>query len=159
MTIIWPWAFRHTFASAVGYAAIANGGYDPDALVDRSQAERHRVLSDDTAAASRKCAQCCHKDSSMGDVPGYAVAGKLERQTSRAGSYETDKVIATFASIFPAYDPKYVWWLPWTSQKIAQATGLADCLDGRQLLSVPSIRRIAPLWASFHSLKTNPAVV
>ena len=39
---------------------------------------------------------------------GYAVAGKTEQQTSRAKEVMTDKVIATFASIFPAYDPKYV---------------------------------------------------
>jgi cell division protein FtsI (penicillin-binding protein 3) len=98
---------------AVGYAAIANGGYKvtPTLLADRNQAERHRVLSDDTAAASLQMLRSVvtKGTASMGDVPGYAVAGKTGTADKPGkGSYETDKVIATFASIFPAYDPKYV---------------------------------------------------
>jgi cell division protein FtsI (penicillin-binding protein 3) len=47
---------------------------------------------------------------SMGEVTGYAVAGKTgpADKPSAQGRYEKDKVIATFASIFPAHDPKYV---------------------------------------------------
>ena len=48
---------------------------------------------------------------SMGEVAGYAVAGKTgtaDKPRANGGGYYDDKVIATFASIFPAYDPKYV---------------------------------------------------
>ena len=47
---------------------------------------------------------------SFGDVPGYAVGGKTgtaDKPKPRGGYYK-DRVIATFASIFPAHDPKYV---------------------------------------------------
>ena len=47
---------------------------------------------------------------SLGDVPGYAVAGKTgtAEKTNKGGGYYDDKVINTFASVFPANDPKYV---------------------------------------------------
>ena len=47
---------------------------------------------------------------SFGEVAGYAVGGKTgsaDKPKPRGGYYD-DKVIATFASIFPAHDPKYV---------------------------------------------------
>jgi cell division protein FtsI (penicillin-binding protein 3) len=47
---------------------------------------------------------------SFGDVAGYDVAGKTgtaDKPKPRGGYYD-DKVIATFATFFPAYDPKYV---------------------------------------------------
>ena len=46
----------------------------------------------------------------MGEVAGYEVGGKTgtaDKPRPRGGYYE-DKVIATFASIFPASNPKYV---------------------------------------------------
>jgi cell division protein FtsI (penicillin-binding protein 3) len=48
---------------------------------------------------------------SFGEVPGYAVGGKTgtaDKPKERGGGYYDDKVIATFASVFPAHDPKYV---------------------------------------------------
>jgi cell division protein FtsI (penicillin-binding protein 3) len=47
---------------------------------------------------------------SLGDVPGYAVAGKTGTadKTKKGGGYYKDKVINTFASTFPANDPQYV---------------------------------------------------
>jgi len=47
---------------------------------------------------------------SFAEVPGYHIGGKTgtaDKPRSRGGYYD-DKVIATFASIFPAHDPKYV---------------------------------------------------
>jgi cell division protein FtsI (penicillin-binding protein 3) len=46
----------------------------------------------------------------FGDVRGYNVAGKTgtaDKPKPEGGYYE-DKVIATFASVFPADDPEYV---------------------------------------------------
>ena len=47
---------------------------------------------------------------SFGEVPGYAVGGKTGSadKPKPRGGYYNDKVIATFASIFPSNDPKYV---------------------------------------------------
>jgi cell division protein FtsI (penicillin-binding protein 3) len=47
---------------------------------------------------------------SFGEVPGYHVGGKTgtaDKPKERGGGYYEDKVIATFATIFPAHDPKY----------------------------------------------------
>ena len=47
---------------------------------------------------------------SFGEVAGYAVAGKTGTadKPNPQGAYHEEKVISTFASIFPANDPKYV---------------------------------------------------
>jgi cell division protein FtsI (penicillin-binding protein 3) len=47
---------------------------------------------------------------SFAEVKGYDVAGKTGTadKPKPLGGYYDDKVIATFATIFPAYDPKYV---------------------------------------------------
>jgi cell division protein FtsI (penicillin-binding protein 3) len=46
----------------------------------------------------------------LANVPGYAVAGKTgtAEKPRKGGGYDNDKVINTFASVFPANDPKYV---------------------------------------------------
>ena len=69
-------------------------------------------MSEGTARAARKMLRkvVAEGTASFGEVPGYAVGGKTgtaDKPKPRGGYYE-DKVIATFASIFPAHDPKYV---------------------------------------------------
>ncbi len=50
-----------------------------------------------------------HGTASLGDVEGYQVAARRHRrQAAAGGGYYHDKVINTFASMFPASDPKYV---------------------------------------------------
>ena len=98
---------------ATGYAAIANGGYKitPTIVINRKQSPKKRVLSPETASASLKMLRAVVTDgtASMAEVEGYAVAGKTGTADKPGrGSYQTHKVIATLASIFPAYDPKYV---------------------------------------------------
>ena len=46
----------------------------------------------------------------LANIPGYAVAGKTgtAEKPRKGGGYDSDKVINTFASVFPANDPKYV---------------------------------------------------
>ena len=98
---------------AAGYASIANGGYrvKPTLLADQPVQKTDRVMPASVAEASLKMLRkvVTEGTASMAEVEGYAVAGKTARLTSRPqGAYEKDKVIGTFASIFPAYDPKYV---------------------------------------------------
>jgi cell division protein FtsI (penicillin-binding protein 3) len=48
---------------------------------------------------------------SFGEVDGYAVGGKTgtaDKPKEKGRGYYKDKVIATFASVFPANDPRYV---------------------------------------------------
>jgi cell division protein FtsI (penicillin-binding protein 3) len=46
----------------------------------------------------------------LANVPGYQVAGKTgtAEKPNKSGGYDTKKVVNTFASMFPADDPKYV---------------------------------------------------
>jgi len=74
-----------------------------------------RVMSAANAAAARKMLRRVVADeagtASFAEVPGYAVGGKTgtaDKPKERGGGYYSDRVIATFASIFPAHDPEYV---------------------------------------------------
>jgi len=99
---------------AAAYATITNGGTKvaPTLLKREYRIPGARVVSRDVSAATRAMlrAVVTRGTASFGDVPGYAVAGKTgtaDKPRPRGGYYD-DKVIATFASVFPAHDPKYV---------------------------------------------------
>ncbi|MEM9579348.1 MAG: penicillin-binding protein 2 [Pseudomonadota bacterium] len=100
---------------AAGYAAIANGGrYIPPTILKRAKMpEGTRVMGEDTARYARDMLRkvVTSGTASFGEVAGYAVGGKTgtaDKPKERGGGYYKDKVIATFASIFPAHDPRYV---------------------------------------------------
>ncbi|MEO9576199.1 MAG: penicillin-binding protein 2 [Tateyamaria sp.] len=99
---------------AAGYASIANGGYivAPTILKQNGPRLGRRVMSAPSAKAARDMlrAVVTSGTASMGEVPGYAVGGKTGTadKPKPKGGYYDDKVIATFATIFPAHDPKYV---------------------------------------------------
>ncbi|PIE13028.1 MAG: cell division protein FtsI [Rhodobacterales bacterium] len=99
---------------AAGYAAIANGGtrINPTLIKQDGPQYGPRVMRAEVAAASRAMLRAVVTEgtASFGEVKGYAVGGKTgtaDKPKPRGGYYK-DKVIATFASMFPAYDPKYV---------------------------------------------------
>ncbi|SMX27799.1 Peptidoglycan synthase FtsI [Pelagimonas phthalicica] len=100
---------------AAGYAAIANGGIavKPTLLKQNGAQDGPRVMSEQVAAASRLMLRqvVTEGTASFGEVPGYHVGGKTgtaDKPKERGGGYYDDKVIATFATLFPAHDPKYV---------------------------------------------------
>ena len=100
---------------AAGYAAIANGGImvKPTLLKQDAPQNGERVMSEVVAAASRDMLRkvVTEGTASFGEVPGYYVGGKTgtaDKPKERGGGYYKDKVITTFASMFPAHDPKYV---------------------------------------------------
>lgn len=99
---------------AAGYAAIANGGrrVTPTILKQNGPAYGPRVLSESSARAARGMLRkvVSKGTASFGEVPGYAVGGKTGTadKPKPGGGYYDKKVIATFASMFPAHDPKYV---------------------------------------------------
>lgn len=99
---------------AAGYAAVANGGryVSPTILKQDGPQLGHRIMSESAAEAARIMLRkvVTEGTASFARVPGYQVGGKTgtaDKPKPRGGYYE-DKVIATFASIFPAHDPKYV---------------------------------------------------
>ena len=99
---------------ATAYASIANGGIKvtPTLIKRTTPMQGERIMSEKTAllAVAMLRRVVTEGTASMGDVPGYAVAGKTGTadKVKRGGGYYDDKVINTFASVFPANDPKYV---------------------------------------------------
>ena len=100
---------------ATAYASLLNGGtrVKPTLLKQDALQIGPRVVSEKTSAAAREMlrAVVTRGTASFGDVPGYAVAGKTgtaDKPKENGGGYYKDKVIATFASVFPANDPQYV---------------------------------------------------
>ncbi|ETX13053.1 cell division protein FtsI [Roseivivax halodurans JCM 10272] len=100
---------------AAGYAAIANGGraVKPTLLKQNGPQLGERVMSPEAARAAQIMLRkvVTEGTASFGEVPGYHVAGKTgtaDKPKERGGGYYDDKVIATFATMFPATDPRYV---------------------------------------------------
>lgn len=137
---------------AAGYAALANGGFKvkPTILKQDAWQLEERVFSERAAQESRKMLRkvVTEGTASFGEVQGYAVAGKTGTadKPRRQGGYYDDKVIATFASIFPAHDPRYV--LIVTLDEPVDTTG-SEPRRTAGWTAVPvaaeMIRRIAPL--------------
>ncbi len=99
---------------AAAYATITNGGtkVTPTLIKQAYRIPGKRVISEETSAASRAMlrAVVTRGTASFAEVPGYGVAGKTGTadKPKPKGGYYDDKVITTFASVFPADDPKYV---------------------------------------------------
>ena len=99
---------------AAAYGAIANGGLavPPTLLRRTSPPAALRVMSEQTARAAVAMLRgvVTRGTASLGEVPGYAVAGKTGTadKPKPTGGYYPDKVVNTFASMFPANDPRYV---------------------------------------------------
>jgi cell division protein FtsI (penicillin-binding protein 3) len=99
---------------ATAYATITNGGFRvrPTLVKRQGMEPGEQVISARTSALVRDMlrATVTEGTASFADVPGYEVGGKTGTadKPKRTGGYYDDKVITTFASIFPASDPKYV---------------------------------------------------
>jgi cell division protein FtsI (penicillin-binding protein 3) len=99
---------------AAAYAAIANGGVmiKPTLLKREGPTTGVRVMSEKTAADSVAMLRrvVLEGTATLGDVPGYEVAGKTGTadKPKKSGGYYHDKVVNTFASMFPASNPQYV---------------------------------------------------
>ena len=99
---------------AAAYATIANGGIKvkPTLLHGGAVLAGERVLrvevARDAVAMLRRVVT--EGTATLANVPGYAVAGKTgtAEKPKKGGGYDSDKVINTFASVFPANDPAYV---------------------------------------------------
>ena len=101
---------------AKGYSIISNGGYEvkPTLILDEAKRDirYQQIISEDVSnkvnIALRKIVTTKEGTASFANIDGYEIAGKTgTAQKSIAGGYSRNK-INTFASIFPASDPKYV---------------------------------------------------
>ena len=99
---------------AGAYAGLLNGGLkvEPTILRRENPQPGPRIISADTSRQAREMLRqvVTRGTASFGEVPGYRVGGKTgtaDKPKPRGGYFE-DKVIATFASVFPADDPAYV---------------------------------------------------
>ncbi len=100
---------------ATAYASLLNGGtrVEPTLLRMENAVVGERVVSEAVSRRSMSMLRQVVQDgtASFGEVPGYEVGGKTgtaDKPRTRGGGYYDDKVIATFATAFPASDPQYV---------------------------------------------------
>jgi cell division protein FtsI (penicillin-binding protein 3) len=101
---------------ATGYATLFNGGiYRPATLlkVDKNHAagQGHRVFSEDTSYKMRALLRLVVTEGTgrKADAPGYRVGGKTGTAEKLVGGhYASNKVVTTFAGVFPMDEPRYV---------------------------------------------------
>lgn len=99
--------------AAEAMAAIANGGRRVNATLLASSAEQEgeSVISPETSSIMRKFLRRAVQDGTgrRANVSGYCVGGKTGTSNKLvAGKYDVNSIAASFAAIFPAYDPRYV---------------------------------------------------
>lgn len=137
---------------ATAYATIANGGtrVTPTLLRQPAWQTGERVLSPEVAAAAMGMLRqvVTRGTASFGEVAGYEVAGKTGTadKPNPQGGYYDDKVIATFASVFPANDPRYV--LVVTLDEPVETSGTEPRRTAGWTavpVAAEMIRRVAPL--------------
>jgi cell division protein FtsI (penicillin-binding protein 3) len=84
----------------------------PTLLHREAPPEGVRVMSEETAAAAAFMLRevVVRGTASLAQIEGYAIAGKTGTadKPKRTGGYYKDKVVNTFAALFPAEDPRYV---------------------------------------------------
>jgi cell division protein FtsI (penicillin-binding protein 3) len=141
-TLVQPTLLKQTGPAVVG----------PRVISERTSAELRRMLR---AVVSRGTA-------SFGDVAGYAVGGKTgtaDKPRENGGGYYDDKVIGTFASVFPSDDPRYI--LIVTLDEPSTVIG-GKTLRTAGWTAVPvaaeAIRRIAPLLGLRPTIEPEPQV-
>ncbi len=138
---------------ATAYATITNGGLRvrPTLLKNAPlPSEADRVISPETSANLRNMLRqvVVRGTASLGEVPGYQVGGKTGSadKPNPQGGYYKDRVISTFASIFPASAPKYVLVVTLDEPSIEMAGEIRRTAGWTAVpVSAEIVRRIAPL--------------
>ncbi len=99
---------------ATAYSSMVNGGIRVYPTILKTDKPRlgPRIISEKTSTELRKMLRIVVTNGTgeYGNVKGYDVGGKTGTadKPDPQGGYYNNKVISTFASIFPASDPKYV---------------------------------------------------
>jgi cell division protein FtsI (penicillin-binding protein 3) len=136
---------------AAAYATLANGGRRTRPTLIKGGAEPgERVFSTETALTMM---QVIREVVSRGtgrrtDLPGYEVGGKTGTADKYrpGGGYYKDKVISSFASVFPTSDPKYVLLIS-LDEPVDRSSRYISREASRTAVPVTAaaIQRIAPL--------------
>ena len=137
---------------ASAYATIANGGrlVRPTLVHDEKHAPGEQVMSEDVSKKllAMMRAVVTRGTASFANVKGYEVAGKTGTadKVKPTGGYYDNKVMATFAGVFPVTDPKYVLVLS-LDEPSTFVAGEDRRTAGWTAVPVAAelIRRIAPL--------------
>ncbi len=102
-------------ALAASYAALVNGGrkVTPTLLKQSRVQGGEQIISPQTSDQIRLMLHQTVQEgtASFARIPGYPVGGKTgsaDKPNPRGGGYKKDAVLATFASVFPSHDPRYV---------------------------------------------------
>jgi cell division protein FtsI (penicillin-binding protein 3) len=150
---------------AAAYASMLNGGtlVKPTLLKVEHPTVGPRIVSEATSEKLRVMLRdvVTNGTASLGNVKGYDVGGKTGTadKPDPQGGYYKDRVISTFASVFPSHDPKYVL--------VVTLDEPQDYMDGAMrrtagYTAVPVaaeiIRRTAPLLGMRPDLAPPPAV-
>ncbi|WP_039019995.1 peptidoglycan D,D-transpeptidase FtsI family protein [Halocynthiibacter namhaensis] len=148
---------------AAAYASVVNGGTRvvPTLLLQDGVQNGPRVVSEEVSRISRDMLRqvVTRGTASFGDVEGYEVGGKTGSadKPRPQGGYYDDKVISTFASIFPASNPKYVLIVTLDEPSIE---GLGEMRRTAGWTAVPVAaeltRRVAPLLGLRPQVETLP---
>jgi cell division protein FtsI (penicillin-binding protein 3) len=99
---------------ASAYATLLNGGRKvaPTLMRDQQIGPKPQMLSARTSQTARHLLRRVVEEGSatLGNVEGYHVAGKTGTadKPNPEGGYHEDRVIATFAAVFPETNPAYV---------------------------------------------------
>ncbi|KRW94947.1 penicillin-binding protein 2 [Paracoccus sp. MKU1] len=164
-------AFGHGLAAsplhlAAAYATVANGGKRvmPTLIHDRSQRGGEQVLSPEAARiAVQMLRQVVVRGSGRSaNVEGYEVAGKTGTadKPRPTGGYYGNKVVSTFASVFPASDPQYVLVLSLDEPSAIGAGGESRTAGATSApVAAEVIRRVAPLLGLRPSTETQLPMV
>jgi cell division protein FtsI (penicillin-binding protein 3) len=139
---------------AAAYATMVNGGTRVTPTLQRQAGPQlgERVISEETSAILRQMLRAVVADeegtANLAEIPGYEVGGKTgsaDKPNPQGGYYE-DRVIATFASVFPANDPDYVLVVTLDEPSIS-VLGETRRTAGWTAVPVAAevIRRVAPL--------------
>ena len=161
-------SFGHGLAAspvhlAAAFATLANGGNRVRATLIKGGAEPgERVFSPETA---RKMMQMIREVVRRGtgrrtDIPGYDVGGKTGTADKYRpeGGYYKDRVIATFASVFPTSNPKYVLTIS-LDEPVDRSGKVISREASRTAVPVAAlaIQRIAPLLGLRPLPVSNPS--
>ncbi len=154
---------------AAAYATVTNGGLRVTPTLLKSEevpTEADRVISQETSDILRDMLRqvVTRGTASLAEVEGYQIGGKTgtaDKPNPQGGYYE-DKVITTFAGVFPTSDPQYV--LVVSLDEPEENSGL-EARRTAGWTSVPVaaeiVRRVAPLMGlrpEYFDDATNPNV-
>ena len=167
-------AYGHGLAAtplhlAAAYASLTNGGLrvTPTLLKNgEAPTEADRIIDENTSAILRDMLRqvVVRGTASLAEVDGYQLGGKTGTadKPNPQGGYYDDKVITTFAGVFPTSDPQYV--IVVSLDEPVEDSGVEDRRTaGWTAVPVAAeiVRRIAPLMGirpEYFDDQTNPNV-